>query len=66
MIKIKDGENVTLTSIEKKILGKADFPLTEVCPMSLRYEMAKYDSESVKSAYAKIYRLYLDGKLVSE
>lgn len=65
MVTVKDGENIALTSVEKKMLVKIDLPLDEVCPTSLRYEMAKYDSELVKSAYAKIYKLYTDGKLQS-
>ena len=40
-----------------KMMGAIVPPLTPVCPTSLRYELAKFDSLDVEEAYNEIYAL---------
>lgn len=65
MLKIKD-ENIKLTSLQKKMLAALTLPMTENCPSSLRYELAKYDSDDVEDAYGQLYELYKNDKITRE
>ena len=53
------GAFIPLGSLEYKMLTALEPPLEKNCPTSLRYELAKYDSDDVSESYAKIYSLYL-------
>ena len=57
------GAFIPLTSLAYKMLGALTAPLTPVCPTSLRYELAKYDSEDVSSTYDRLYSLHERGLL---
>ena len=59
------GAIVSLTSLEYKMIQAITPPLAPICPSSLRYELAKYDSADVEEAYEHIYSLYLNGILFS-
>ena len=60
------GAFVPLTSLANKMLGAIDLPLLPICPTSLRYELAKYDSEDVASTYEKLYELQEKGLLFAK
>lgn len=60
------GAVIELTALQYKMLGAIETPLTPACPTSLRYELAKYDSEDVSEAYDELYRLFTDGLLFAE
>ena len=60
------GAIVPLTSLENKMLCALEPPLEKLCPTSLRYELAKYDSDDVSEAYARIYSLYTEGIILGE
>ena len=51
MAKLKENANVTLSSIQKKMLPAVPLPMPEDCPTSLRYALAKFDSGSVRDAW---------------
>ena len=51
------GAVVQPSALEYKMMGAILPPLTPVCPTSLRYELAKYDSLDVEEAYNVIYAL---------
>ena len=57
------GAVIALTSLEYKMIQAITPPLAPLCPSSLRYELAKFDSADVEEAYEKIYRLYTQGIL---
>lgn len=57
------GAIVQPSALEYKMMGAILPPLTPVCPTSLRYELAKYDSLDVEDAYNTIYALYEEGVL---
>lgn len=57
------GAIVSLTSLEYKMVQAITPPLAPLCPSSLRYELAKYDSADVEEAYEHVYSLYRDGIL---
>lgn len=57
------GAFIPLTSLAYKMLGALTVPLTPVCPTSLRYELAKYDSEDVSNTYDMLYSLFDVGLL---
>ncbi len=57
------GAIIPLTALEYKMLGAVCPPLSPLCPSSLRYELAKYDSYDVEKAYDRLYALYRDGKI---
>lgn len=59
------GAIISLTSLEYKMIQAITPPLSPLCPSSLRYELAKYDSADVEEAYAKIYELFSRGILFS-
>ena len=60
------GAIVSLTSLEYKMIQAITPPLSPVCPSSLRYELAKYDSADVEEAYTRIYTLFREGVLFAE
>lgn len=45
------------STLEFKMLGAIQPPLTRACPTSLRYELAKFDSMDVEETYDGIYAL---------
>lgn len=55
------GAVIQLNSLQLKMLGAICPPLTAVCPTSLRYELAKFDSLDVEETYEYIYSLAKDG-----
>lgn len=57
------GAIVEPSALEYKMMGAILPPLTAVCPTSLRYELAKYDSLDVEEAYREIYSLSQKGVL---
>lgn len=57
------GAVIPMTSLEYKMIQAITPPLASLCPSSLRYELAKYDSADVEEAYEKIYTLYTQGIL---
>lgn len=57
------GAIVQPSALEYKMMGAILPPLTAVCPTSLRYELAKYDSLDVEEAYGEIYALSQQGVL---
>lgn len=60
------GAVIQLNALQFKMLGAIVPPLTPVCPTSLRYELAKFDSMDVEEAYEYIYSLSRDGLLYKE
>ena len=63
MAKLKEGQNISLTTLQKKMLSALTIPMAEDCPTSLRYALAKYDAGTVAEAYEALYQLYLQDKL---
>ena len=63
MAKIKENNQVTLTSLQKKMLAQLTLPMPEECPTALRYALAKYDADAVAEAYEGLYELFVAGKL---
>ena len=57
------GAIIPLTSLEYKMVQAITPPLSPLCPSSLRYELAKYDSADVEEAYDRIYAFFKDGIL---
>ena len=55
------GAVIGVNALQFKMLGAIVPPLTAVCPTSLRYELAKFDSLDVEDAYGEIYALACDG-----
>lgn len=60
------GAIVSLTSLEYKMIQAVKAPLSPMCPSSLRYELAKFDSADVEEAYAHVYTLFKEGILFAE
>ena len=60
------GAVIQLNALQFKMLGAILPPLTPVCPTSLRYELAKFDSMDVEEAYEHIYSLSCDGLIFKE
>lgn len=60
------GAVIQLNALQFKMLGAIIPPLTAVCPTSLRYELAKFDSMDVEETYESIYALACDGLLYKE
>lgn len=60
------GAVIQLNALQFKMLGAIVPPLTPVCPTSLRYELAKFDSMDVEEAYGQIYELASAGLIYSE
>ncbi|MBQ8207115.1 MAG: hypothetical protein IJZ89_00065 [Clostridia bacterium] len=57
------GAFIQLTALANKMLGALTAPLPPLCPTSLRYELAKYDSEDVSDTYDSLYSLHENGIL---
>ncbi len=57
------GAVIHLTSLANKMLGALSAPLPPLCPTSLRYELAKYDSQDVTETYDSLYELQESGLL---
>ena len=53
-------------TLQFKMFGAIVPPLTQLCPTSLRYELAKFDSMDVEEAYEYIYSLFCDGVIYKE
>ena len=60
------GAVIQLNALQFKMLGAIVPPLTAVCPTSLRYELAKFDSMDVEEAYDYIYSLSCEGLIYKE
>lgn len=46
-----------------KMVSALTLPLSPVCPSSLRYELAKYDSYDVEQIYEEVYAMHKQGIL---
>ncbi len=57
------GAVVALSSLLYKMIEALEPPLEPICPTSLRYELAKYDSNDVSDAYDSILEYAKDGLL---
>ncbi len=57
------GAVVTLSSLQFKMMEALEPPLEPLCPTSLRYELAKYDSNDVSDAYDSILEFANNGLL---
>ena len=57
------GAVIPMTSLEYKMIQAITPPLSPMCPSSLRYELAKFDSADVEEAYSRIYGLFVHGIL---
>lgn len=60
------GAVLSLTSLEYKMIQAIIPPLSPLCPSSLRYELAKYDSTDVEEAYEHLYALHRDHMLFAQ
>ena len=60
------GSIMQPNALEYKMLGAIVPPLTRVCPTSLRYELAKFDSLDVEETYDGIFLLSEKGVLYAE
>ena len=60
------GAVIELSALQYKMMGAIEAPLTPACPTSLRYELAKFDSEDVTEAYDELYGLFCDGLIYGE
>lgn len=58
MAKLKEGQSLPLTSLQKKMLPVLLLPMDKVCPTALRYALAKYDAGAVAEAYEGLYQLF--------
>lgn len=52
-----------MTLLEYRILEQLTPPLSPALPVSLRYELAKFDSDLVGDAYRELYQKYRDGMI---
>lgn len=53
----------TLSTLEYRMLEAIQPPLSPICPTALRYELAKYDSESVAECYDAFCKKAADGMI---
>ncbi len=60
------GATVALPSLLYKMVEALEPPLATLCPTSLRYELAKYDSNDVSNAYDCILEYAENGLLYGE
>lgn len=63
MIKVKEGQNFSLSAIQKKMLTAVSLPLPEDCPTALRYALAKYAATAVAEAWDGLLDLEAEGVL---
>ena len=66
MIKMREGSNVTLNVIQKKMLTAVSLPLPEECPTALRYALAKYAATAVADAWDGLRELEEQGELQNQ
>ena len=64
MVKIKEGADVTITAIQKKMIPAISLPLPEECPTGLRYALAKYAATAVSEAWEGLVEMAEAGLLV--
>ncbi len=64
MIRIKEGADVTLSAIQKKMIRVVTLPMPEECPTGLRYALAKYAATAVTEAWEELRELSEAGLLV--
>lgn len=64
MICIKEGADVTLSAIQKKMIRVVTLPMPEECPTGLRYALAKYAATAVTEAWEELRELSEAGLLV--
>ena len=60
------GYVLPVSALQVKMLNAIDPPLGPLCPTSLRYELAKFDSEDVEDAYRELRAWYKDGKILGD
>ncbi len=60
------GATIALTSLPFKMVEALEPPLEPLCPTSLRYELAKFDSNDVSEAYEVILKYAEEGALYGE
>lgn len=53
----------TVNALEYRMLEAIQPPMSRGCPTALRYELAKYDSESVAECYDALYEKAADGMI---
>ena len=58
------GYVLPISALQVKMLNAIELPLGPFCPTSLRYELAKFDSEDVEEAYRAIRSWHKDGKIL--
>ncbi len=46
-----------------KMIDYIELPMAKECPSSLRYDLAKYDSDAISAVYTELRGLYEEGKL---
>ena len=63
MAKLKEGNDISLNMLQKKMLPALTLPMAKDCPTALRYALAKYDAGAVAGAYENLYELYIQGLL---
>ena len=64
MVTIREGADVTLSAIQKKMLPVITLPMPMDYPTSLRYALAKYDAGAVSDAWDGLRELEAAGLLV--
>lgn len=63
---IYDSESGYLHPLDElgfKMLDYLELPMAKECPSALRYDLAKYDSDSISAVYAELRKLSDEGKL---
>jgi len=63
---IASGAVHTISEIQRDVLKYLNLPFENALPSSLRYDLAKYESEQLKKAYFELSDLCADGVLLSE
>lgn len=63
---VPSGAVHVLSELAFEMLGRIAPPLAPECPVSLRYQLAKYESSEVSEAYNELFSLYKEGELFSE
>lgn len=58
-----NGTVLPLTSLEYRVLELLTPPLSPALPVSLRYELAKFDSDTVGDTYRALYEKYRNGMI---
>ena len=59
------GTLMPLTALAKRMLEAAEVPMPPVCPTTLRYELAKYDSADVEETYGELYQKASSGAILA-